>query len=184
MKRKAITIVLCVAVLCASAGCEHKKEEEKPSYSVAQVQKQNSESYEDALKECFNASYSLGGGEVFYEYMYPDAAIEAMKAAGQYETLVATFNQGQETRIGQNDEKLTFDKVTECHDINDTQEAAVKNYFKTMCEPFVQEVTEDQFNVGEGYEVNYSYLRNGEEGGIDTVLVVKLNDEGWKVITG
>lgn len=184
MKRKAITIVLCVAVLCASAGCEHKKEEKKPSYSVAQVQMQNSESYEDALKECFNASYSLGGGEVFYEYMYPDAAIEAMKAAGKYETLVATFNQGQETRIGQNDEKLTFDKVTECHDINDTQEAAVKNYFKTMCEPFVQEVTEDQFNVGEGYEVNYSYLRNGEEGGIDTVLVVKLNDEGWKVITG
>ena len=184
MKTKAVLLVIGAAVFCSFAGCEHKNKSDRPVYSNAKVQMQNSESYEDALKECFNATYSLGGGEVFYEYMYPDEAINAMKESGDYDKLVAQFNLGQESQFADNSDKLTFDKITDSHDINETQVTAVKSYLKNMCAPFVNEITEDQFDVKEGYEVNYTYLNNGEEAGTDTVLVIRLNDEGWKVITG
>ena len=181
MKRKMLSLIVCAAVVCSFAGCQPKKKVQ--TYSNAQVSKQSSDSYEDALRECFDATYSLGGGEVFYAYMYPDAAIEAMKASGEYSKLIATFNQGQETRFDMNDDKFTFEKVTDSHEISEQQTEAIKGYFKEMCAAYVPDITEDQFDIKEGYEVSFSYLNNGEPKGTETVLVIKLNDEGWKVIT-
>lgn len=186
MKRKIAFLAVCAAVLCCFVGCqpkESKKEETKIEYANTQVSKQMSDSYEDALKECFDATYSLGGGEVFYAYMYPNAAIDAMKASGEYEKLIATFNQGQENRFSQNDDKFTFEKITNATEITDKQIEGIKGYFKEMCEEFVEGVTEEQFTVGKGYEVTFSYLNNGEQSGSETVIILKLNDEGWKVIT-
>ena len=53
-----------------------------------------------------------------------------------------------------------------------------------LSEQFAPELTEDKLNIKEGYEVTFSHLRDGEQDGKDTVLVIRLNDEGWKVITG
>lgn len=182
MKRTAALIIAMAAVFSAVTGCQPKNK--KQEYKNAAVTQQKSESYEDAVKECFNASYSLGGGEVFYAYMYPNAAIDAMKQSGQYDELISTFNQGQESRFKSNDSKLEYEKIVNSHEINDDQRAAAKKYLKQLSEQFAPELTEEQLDIKEGYEVTFSHLRDGETDGNDTVLVIKLNDEGWKVITG
>ncbi len=181
--KKIMALLLATTVVFSVAtGCQPKKR--KQNYKNAVVSQQKSESFEDAVKECFNASYSLGGGEVFYAYMYPNAAIDAMKQSGQYDDLISTFNHGQENRFMLDDSKLEYEKIMDSHEINDKQRAAAKKYLVQICEQFVPELTEDQLDIKEGYEVTFSHLRNGEADGKDTVLAIKLNDEGWKVITG
>ena len=44
-------------------------------------------------------------------------------------------------------------------------------------------MTEKEFDIKEGYELTFDYLRNGEKGGEESVIVLRLNDEGWKIIT-
>lgn len=182
MKRTLALMIACTALISVLSGCQPKKR--KQDYENADVTQQKSESYEDAVKECFNASYSMGGGEVFYAYMYPDAAIDAMKQSGQYEELISTFNAGQENRFRMNNSKLEYDGIVDSHEINDDQRAAAKKYLVQLSEQFAPNLTEDKLDIKEGYEVTFSHLRDGEQDGKDTVLVIRLNDEGWKVITG
>lgn len=182
MKRALALIFACTALIGAVTGCQPKKR--KQGYENTAVTQQKNESYEEAIKECFNASYSLGGGEVFYTYMYPDAAIDAMKQSGQYEELISTFNNGQENRFKLNNNKIEFDQVIESQEIDEKQKAAAKTYLKQLSELYKPDLTEDDLDIKEGYQVTYSHLRDGEYDGKDTVIVLKLNDEGWKVITG
>ena len=182
MERIAAFIIVMVVVFSAVTGCQSKNY--KQIYKNSAVTQQNSELYEDAIKECFNAVYSLGGGEVFYAYMYPNYAIDAMKQSGQYDELVSAFNQSQERSFKSGNNKLEFEKIMDSHEINDNQRAAIKKYLIQLSEQFAPDLTEDQLNIKEGYEVSFSHLKNGESDGKDTVLVIKLNDEGWKIITG
>ena len=182
MKRTLALMIACTAMVSIVYGCQPKNR--KQNYENAAVTQQKNDSYEEAVKECFNASYSLGGGEVFYAYMYPDAAIDAMKQSGQYEELISTFNAGQENRFRMNNSKLEYEGIVDSHEINDDQRAAAKKYLVQLSEQFAPELTEDKLDIKEGYEVTFSHLRDGEYDGKDTVLAVRLNDEGWKVITG
>lgn len=180
MKRKAALAAACAVALCIFTGCEPKKKE----ISSPEVFQQKSESYEDAIRECFDSTYSSGGGEVFYSYMYPEAALEAMKKNGIYDGLIDTFNQGIETRKSLSSDVLTFDSIAEVHEINDTQTAAAKAYLVSLSKEYLPTLTEEDLDIKEGYEVTFNHLRNGEANGQDTVLVISLGDEGWKILTG
>ena len=183
MKRTAAILLACAALICTVSGCGKKQDTEK-NYDSSSVLQQKSDSYEDALKECFDSIYSRGDGVVFYAYMYPDAAVDEMKASGVYDGLISDFREGKESGFGQSQGKLVYDKIVEAHEINDDQTAAAKRYLQQLGAQYKPDLTEDQLDIKEGYEVTYSYLCDGEPKGNDTVLVVKLNDEGWKILTG
>lgn len=174
----AASAVLAAAML---TSCEHttKISNEAPIENPAVSQQ--SENYEDALKECFNASFSLNGGEIFYSYMYPDVYIQDMKDKNEYNTIINSFNEKQKQRPDLTDGVYAFGKITEVNEITDKQVAAIKSYFVNKCSERV-EISEDDIDVKEGYEVNYTYTQNGAEGGDDAALAVRIGDEGWKVI--
>ena len=142
---------------------------------------QKNENYEDALKECFNASFSLNGGEIFYSYMFPDAYVQDMKDKGDYNSIINNFNDNQKSRPDLTDNVYAFGNIKNSIAISDKQIAAVKSYFADKCADRI-ELSEDSIDVREGYEVNYTFTKNGEDGGSDTALAVKIGDEGWKVI--
>lgn len=177
MRRSAAVLFACAAAFCVFTGCQSKDKS-----SVVQATMQDSASYEDAVKECFNAMYSNGGGAVFYSYMFPDAAVQAIKDDGNYDELVKTFNDGQQKSFALDDSKYTFGTILESKEITDEQRDAIKRYFVNLCEPYIQ-MTEKEFDVKEGYELTFDYLKNDKKNGEETVIAVKLNDEGWKVIT-
>ena len=179
MKKVAALLVALTAAACVITGCEPKKEEIK-SRSVSQ---QKSSSYEDAIKECFDAMHSSGGGKVFYSYMYPDAALDAMKQSGEFDSLVDTFNQTQEKIVGPSSDKYSYVGIKEANALSEKQVSGTKSYFVTLCEPYTADIKEDDFDIKEGYEVTFSYKKNDEAESDETVIVVSLNDEGWKVIT-
>lgn len=179
MKKAAILLAVCALAVCSFGSCEPKKE----SISNIEVNEQQNDSYENALKECFNAMYSIGGGDAFYSYMYPDSAVEAMKNEGKYDELINTFNDTQDKIIGDENGTLTFGSIDDAKEISDEQRDGIKKYFVELCKPYLPDVTAESFDIKEGYEVNFNYLNNGEKGGDDMALVVKLNDEGWKIIT-
>lgn len=181
MKKTAAVILSMAAGLCMLTGCQDTGTGKQSSMTAMQ---QDSDSYISALKECFNASYTIGGGDVFYSYMYPDAVLDQLKADGSYEELVNTFNEGQKKRLEGSGNNYTFGNVTDYHEINETQVVAAKSYLKSISEMYMPSLTEDQLDIKEGYEVTFNTLNNGESQGSETVLVVRLNDEGWKVITG
>lgn len=180
MKKIAAMAAACVAAVCLFAGCEPKKK----TISSLEVTQQKSESYEDAVRECFDSAYSSGGGEVFYQYMYPNAVLDTMKEKGVYDSLIETFNLGIETRKGMSDDVFTFSSIAEAHEINETQTAAAKTYLISLSKEYLPTLTEEQLDIKEGYEVTFNYLKNGEADGQDVVLAISLGDEGWKIITG
>ncbi len=179
MKRVAAFIVALAAVGCLFTGCQpEKKEIEKQN-----VSNQSSDSYEDALKECFDAMQSTGGGEVFYSYMYPDETIDAMKKNNEYDELVQTFNKTQDEMLQKRSEKYTFGSIKEAKELSEKQVAGVKTYLVELSEPYLNTLTEDKLDIKDGYEVTYDYSKEGQEAESETVIIFRLNDEGWKVIT-
>lgn len=179
MKKIAAFMISLTAAAGLLTGCQPKQKE----ISNVKVTQQNSESYESAIKECFEAMYSSGGAEVFYSYMYPDAALNAMKESGVYDERLKTFNENQEKQLSLKDDKYKFSEVKESNELREEQVSGVKTYFVELSQPFTTALTEDQLVINSGYEVVFSYSNNGEEAGEETVIVVNLNDEGWKVIT-
>jgi hypothetical protein len=163
------------------SSCGQKQTETKPAAVENPAVSQKSESYEDALRECFDSSFSLNGGEIFFSYMYPDAYIQDMKDKGEYDSAIETFNKNQTERPDLTDGKYAFGSIKEAVPVTDKQIAAVKSYFVDKCSDRIQ-LSEDDIDVKEGYEVSYSYTKNGEENGKDAALAIKLGDEGWKVI--
>ena len=182
MKRFIAAVTACVAVSAVLTGCGQKKSDINKEPEGAAAESQKSENYEDALKECFNASFSLNGGKVFYSYMYPDEYIEDMKAKNEYDTAINQFNHNQEQRPDLTDGVYEFGTITESKEINDKQREAVRAYFAGKCEERGLEVKADDFTVGDGYEVSYTYNKDRNEAGSDLALAVFINDQGWKVI--
>ena len=179
MKRFAAILVALAAASCFFTGCEPKKKDIK-SKNVTQ---QNSDSYESAIKECFDAMNSEGGGKAFYSYMYPNAALDAMKKSGEFDELVKTFNDTQAEIQKNNTDKYTYAGVKEAKELSDKQVSGAKSYFVELSSQYVPDLKEDDLDIKEGYEVTYKCKKNDEDAGDETVIVVSLNDEGWKVIT-
>lgn len=179
MKRFAAILVALTAVSCIFTGCEPKKKDIKSK----EVTEQNSDSYESAIKECFDAMNSEGGGKAFYSYMYPDAALDAMKQSGEFDELVKTFNDTQAEINKNSNDKYTYAGVKESKELSEKQVSGVKSYFVELSAPYVPDIKEDALDIKEGYEVTYNYKKNDEDAGDETVIVVSLNNEGWKVIT-
>lgn len=179
MKRIAVFIAAAVAAGCMFTGCKNEKKEIKSEKIISQ----SSESYEEALKECFDAMQSAGGGEIFYSYMYPDETIEAMKKNNEYDELVQTFNTTQDEILKKRSAKYTFGSIKEAKELSEKQVSGVKTYLVQLSEPYLNTLTEDRLEIKNGYEVTYDYSKEGQEAESETVIVFKLNDEGWKVIT-
>lgn len=169
-------------IMGVSSACGQKQTVSDQSSKGSTASYQKNESYEEALKECFNASFSTNGGQIFYAYMYPDEYINDMKDKGDYNDIVNSFNQKQSERPDLTDGVFEFGSITESKPINDKQRDAVKAYFADKCADREIGITEDDINIGDGYEVSYTYLKNGKEEGKDLVLAVEINDQGWKVI--
>ena len=165
------------AALVTSCGQKQEKPLSNPAVS------QQSENYEDALKECFDASFSTNGGEAFYSYMYPDAYIQDMKDKGEFDSAVSDFNKQQENRSDLADNEYTFGQIKDSFPVTDEQITKIKDYFVKQCAERVQ-LSADNIDITEGYEVSYTYLKNGKEDGNDAAIAVKISGEGWKVIPG
>ena len=182
--KRLVPIILASMLTFASCGqkqgASESVSEAVPEGSTAVSQK--SESYEDALKECFNASFSKNGGQVFYSYMFPDEYVDDMKAKNEYNDIINGFNENQAKRPDLTDGVYEFGKIETANEINEKQRNAVKTYFAAKCDERGLGLTEDYFTVGEGYEVTYSIIENGEETGTDLALAVEINDQGWKII--
>lgn len=184
MKKISAFMIALTAAAGLLTGCQPKQNETKhKEISNVKVTQQDSESYENAIKECFEAMYSSGGAEVFYSYMYPEAALNAMKESGLYDERLKMFNENQEKQLSLKDNKYKFSEVKEADELREEQVSRVKNYFIELSQPFTTTLTEEQLVINIGYEVVFSYSNNGEEAGEETVIVVNLNDEGWKIIT-
>ncbi|MBR1824748.1 MAG: hypothetical protein IJ779_11040 [Ruminococcus sp.] len=180
---KKIVSLVTAAVLAAavSASCGQKTTVSNKAPEANPAVSRQSESYEDALRECFNASFSLNGGEIFYSYMYLDGYIQDMKDKGDYNSVINNFNENQKQRPDLTDGVYAFGEIKESTPVTDKQIAAVKTYFVSKSSDRM-EITEDSIDVQEGYEVSYTYTKNGEENGNDVALAVKIGGEGWKVI--
>jgi hypothetical protein len=126
---------------------------------------------------------STGGGEIFYSYMYPNETIDAMKKNKEYDELVQTFNHTQDEMLKNRTSKYTFGSIKEAKELSEKQVSGVKSYLVQLSEPYLNTLTEDKLEVKDGYEVTYDYSKEGQEAESETVIVFKLNDEGWKVIT-
>lgn len=181
--KKTVTLLLAAFVLTGSfSACGQKNVNYETTPEGEAAAAQDSGSYEEALKECFNASFSLNGGQVFYEYMYPDQYINDMKEKGDYNSVINQFNHNQEQRPDLTDGVYEFGAITEADEIDDKQRDAAKAYFADRCNERNLSITEDDITVGEGYEVSYTYTKNGEETGTDLALAVIINGQGWKII--
>lgn len=182
MKKFLPLLLASVLVSGSFTACGQKKAKVNATPEGNTASEQKNENYEDALRECFNASFSVNGGQVFYAYMYPDEYINDMKDKGDYNEVINQFNYNQEQRPDLTDGVFEFGTVTEADAIDDGQREAVKSYFVEKCKERGLTLTEDDINVGDGYEVKYTYTKNGEEAGTDLALAVEINDQGWKVI--
>ena len=176
--KKCLMFITAAALMCCSIfSCDRKAEGKEAAA-------QDGSNYEEALKECFNASFALEGGKIFFSYMYPDEVVDKMKSDGSYDTFVNSYNEQQAMRPDLTDGVFEFGKITESKEINEKQTEAVKDYFLSLSTDYFPEMKKEDFEVKKGYEVSYSYFKNGVEDGKDTVLVINLNDDGWKIITG
>lgn len=181
--KKIMSVVTAFALIgCVFVSCSAKKETKKAE-GVEAVE-QTGANYETALKECFNALFSANGGKVFFSYMYPNNVIEKMKEDGSYDVAVNNYNEQQANRPDLTDGVYEFGKIISSEPLIEKQETAVKDYMLSLCTEYFPDMKADEFVINEGYQVDYSYFENGTEKGPDTVLVINIGDEGWKIITG
>ena len=122
--------------------------------------------------------HGLTNGELFGH-----AALDAMKQSGEFDELVKTFNDTQAEINKNSNDKYTYAGVKESKELSEKQVSGVKSYFVELSAPYVPDIKEEALDIKEGYEVTYNYKKNNEDAGDETVIVVSLNNEGWKVIT-
>mgnify|MGYP003313964827 CR=1 FL=1 len=179
MKKSLSLFTAAFLAVCSLTACGENK-----NAGGKEAVLQGSENYEEALKECFNASFSTKGGKIFLSYMYPDIVIDKMKEDGSYDSFVINFNEQQSKRPDLTDGVFEFEKIDESTPINEKQVDAVQDYYLSLCRDYFPEMKKEDFQINEGYEVSYSYTENGSNPQSDAVLVINLGSEGWKVITG
>ncbi|WP_297957605.1 hypothetical protein [uncultured Ruminococcus sp.] len=178
MKKTAVLLLVCGTVLCTAMGCKSGGK----TLSGVKASYQDGSSCDEAVKEYFGAMYTRGGGEIFYDYMFPDEAVEAMKTAGKYDKMVSNYNKSQEKSLKKDDAEYSFGKVTSSKELTDEQKDTVRRYFVTVSAPYAA-LDAEKLEIKEGYELTFDYTKDGKKAAEKTVLAVRLNDEGWKVIT-
>lgn len=173
---------MSMAITFSFTGCGSKAHAPSDDPSPT-IQHQNDEKCEDAFRELFTSLYKLNGGETFYLYMYPCAALEKMKELGEYEGLIATYNNNQSqfvNNISHTPEVTEFTAVTP---LTEAQIEAGKRYFSDLVKNLVPELKAEDIKITEGYEIKCNIIDYNNNADTDTECMVKLEGEGWKAIT-
>ena len=138
-------------------------------------------------KKYINNTYNKKGGKTFYSLMLPKAAIKELKDDDKYDDMIEDYNDNIEDIIDDLDGKATvpkFEKISRKTKMKKSELNKAEDYFEGICELF--DADDDDFKVTQGYELKVKTKYKDEDGDVqhdkDTICVVKVKGEGWKVI--
>ena len=138
-------------------------------------------------KKYINNTYSKKGGKTFYSLMLPKAAIKELKDDDKFDDMVDDYNDNIEDLIDDLDGKETvpkFEKISRKEKMKKSELNKAEDYFESICEMF--DADDDDIKVLKGYELKVKTRSKDEDGDVqhdkDTICVVKVKGEGWKVI--
>ena len=138
-------------------------------------------------KKYINSTYNKKGGKTFYSLMLPKSAIKELKDDDEFDDLVDDYNDKIEDLIDDLDGKATvpkFEKISRKEKMKKSELNKAEDYFESICELF--DADDDDIKVTQGYELKIKTKYKDEDGDVehdkDTICVVKVKGDGWKVI--
>lgn len=178
--RKLMTILLACMMMCTFGACGKKAESSNVEIKNSVSQKDGT--YEEALREFYNATYTKDSAAVCYSYMKLSAAIEAMKTLGEYDALIESYNNNQNGYIDLMDNKPEITSIIEAVPLTDAQENAAENYFVYDTAIYLTDFSKDDVEVEEAYEIKYNATDITGKEAEELVCLAKIQDDGWKII--
>lgn len=185
MKKLLAILSVCALITCTVCSCSGKDETEDNPLILTIGTEQLDRSIIQPVYDYFEG-FNNDNAELVITSFIPTAYIDAMKESERYENEVMGW-QGSITD--------THEMWTEKHGANpvidfkeETQNAkltqpyldAAKKYFVYTAYDLKAEI-----EIEEGYELKFTYTVTGEdssEDGNETTCIVKVKDDGWKLI--
>lgn len=187
MKKNLLALLTSIALAVSFTGCSSKKNSGNnsapPDIQNQSVQHQNDENCENAFRELFTSLYTQNGGETFYMYMYPNAALEKIKELGEYKGLIETYNNNQNQFVNDIKHIPEITEFTSITPLSQTQIEAAKRYFSNLVSNFMPDLKAEDIKITEGYEIKCDIINYNDKADSDIECMVKLEGEGWKAIT-
>lgn len=183
MKKILSALLISAAIAVSFTSCGSKKSSSKSPVKTQTIQHQNGEKCEDAFRELFTSLYTPNGGETFYLYMYPAAALEKIKELGEYESLIETYNNNQNPFVSDIKHTPEITEFTAVTPLTEAQIEAGKRYFSNLVKNFMPNLKAEDIKITEGYEIKCNIIDYNNRADTDTECMVKLEGEGWKAIT-
>lgn len=187
MKKKLSALLISIAITISFTGCGSKNNSSKnsapPDNQAQSVQHQNDENCENAFRELFTSLYTQNGGETFYQYIYPNAALEKIKELGEYDGLIETYNSNQNPFVNDIKHIPEITEFTSVTPLSQNQIEAGKRYFSILVSNFLPDLKAENIKITEGYEIKCNIINYNNKADTDTECFVKLEGEGWKAIT-
>ena len=178
--KRLMTILLACTIMCTFGACGKKEESSKVEIKESVSQKDGT--YEEALREFFDSTYTKDSGAVCYSYMKLSAAIDALKTLGDYDVLVDSYNNNQNNYIDLMDNKPEITSIIEAVPLTDVQKNAAENYFVYDTVFHIPDFSKDDVEVTEAYEIKYNATGITGKETEELVCLAKIQDDGWKII--
>lgn len=177
-------LTAAVLALSGAVSCGKKASKNTEKNNAQQtVKKQDSGGYEDAYIELYNGMYSENGGEIFYNYMYPDPVLEYIKGTGDYERRIETYNENVAVYLESGLSVPALREISSALPLTDEQKGYAKNFFHSLSTELYPDYQIDSINITEGYEVTgVTVLDDGTEKD-EVWCMIQIEGEGWKAIT-
>lgn len=144
-------------------------------------------SYKKAVKKYVNCQADEKGGKTYISLTLPKSAIKALKEEDTYEDEIDDFNDDVEDAIDDLEDEAElpkFNKFVNKKKLKKTQLKNAEKYFEAILDEY--DADDDEVKITKGYEVKFKTVEKDEDGEKDyereTVCVVKLRGDGWKII--
>lgn len=185
MNMKILTaLTAAVLAFAGLVSCGEDKSEKPEAPKASQtISKQDSGDCKEAYSELYNEMYSEGGGEVFYNYMYPDPVLEYIKGTGDYDRRVELYNDNVKTYLDAGNSVPTLREIVSVEPLSDLQKDYAKNFFHSLSTELYPDYQIDSITITEGYEVTGVTVDDEGTEKNEVWCMVMVEGEGWKAIT-
>ncbi len=185
MKKLLAVLSVCALLSCTFCSCSGKDETEDNPLMLTIGTEQLDETIIQPIYDYFEG-FNNDNAELVMTSFIPTAYIEAMKEKEMYENevtgwqenITATHEMWTESH-GANP-KITFKEETQNAKLTQPYLDIAKKYFAYTAYDLNAEI-----EIEEGYEIKFIYTVTGEdssEDGNETACIVKVKDDGWKLI--
>lgn len=185
MKKLLAVFSVCALLTCTLCSCSDKDKTEDNPLMLTIGTEQLDQSIIQPVYDYFDG-FNNDNAELVMTSFIPTAYIEAMKGSEIYENEVKGW---QESIVD------THEMWTENHGENPVIEFKEETQNAKLTQPYLYAAKkyfaytaydiEAEIEIEEGYEFKFTYTVTGEESsedGNETACIVKVKDDGWKLI--